>query len=108
MKRIFLLPCMLSFKVPRKLLELLVAASWVLYNRTEHTVKVSLFVNQRQHYFNQVFLTGLAVFSGESFHAETLVSIFLVQRNAFTSLLTGRTVAQRLHRGKHIAVSNDH
>ena len=47
-------------------------------------------------------------FSGESFHADTLVSFFLVQRNAFTSVLTGRTVAQRLHRGKHIAVSDDH
>ena len=56
----------------------------------------------------KVFLTRLAVFSGESFHADTLVSIFLVQRNAFTSVLTGRTVAQRLHRGKHIAVSDDH
>ena len=56
----------------------------------------------------KVFLTRLAVFSGESFHADTLVSIFLVQRNAFTSVLTGRTVAQRLHGGEYIAVSNDH
>ena len=47
---------MLSFKVPRKLLELLVAASWVLYNRTEHTVKVSLFVTSGNIISTKYFL----------------------------------------------------
>ena len=40
--------------------------------------------------------------------ADTLISIFLVRGNAFTSILTWRIVARRLHRGKHKAVSNDH
>ena len=67
-----------------------------------------LYYNKWQHCFNSVFLTRFAVFSGESFHADTLISIFLVQRNAFSSVLTGRTITRRLHKGKDTAVSKDH
>ena len=61
-----------------------------------------------QHCFNSVFLTRFAVFSGESFHADTLVSIFLVQRNAFSSVLTGWTVTRRLQKAKDKVVSKIH
>ena len=67
-----------------------------------------LYYSKCQHCLNSVFLTRFAVFSGESFHADTLISIFLVQRNAFSSVLTGRTVTRRLHKGKDTAVSKDH
>ena len=51
---------------------------------------------QNDKKYSLVLLTLFALSSRESFHADTRISIFLVQGNAFASVLTGRTVTRRL------------